>query len=884
MMLLLEKVMLEHCERVKSIDFHPSESWIIASLYNGKVVIWNYETSVNIRTFDVSSVPIRAVKFISRKNWFVCGADDFLLRVYNYNTLEKVNQIEAHNDYIRCIAVHPTQSFLLTGGDDMLIRLWDWDNSWKCLRVFEGHGHYVMALSINPRDTNTFVSCNLDRTVKVWSLGSSTSNYTLDAGERGINYVEYYNAGDKPFLITAGDDSLIKIWDYQTKSCVQTLEGHSENVSFACFYPELPIIISGSEDGSIKVWNSNTYKLEQTFNYGLERAWCIGYLKGNNSVAIGYDEGILVLKIGREQPAVSMDSTGKIIWAKYNDIHSSVIKPANDNEDIKDGVSLALSVRDMGSCEIYPQSLQHSPNGRFVVVCGDGEYIIYTALAWRNKAFGSALDFAWASDSNEYAIRESSTSIRIYRNFKERNPFSCEFIADGIFGGQLLGVKGHGFFAFYDWETYTFVRKIDVSPNEIYWSESGTLFTIACDDIFYLLKFNHSAYINAIESGSIHPEDGVEDAFEVITNVSECIKSGKWAGDCFIYSNSMNRINYLVGNQVYTISHFDTCVYVLGYIPRDGRLYFVDKDIHVIPYELSLSVVEYQTLVLRGDIDGASELLRNIPQNQMTKIARFLDGQGYKDLAMNITTDLEQRFDLAIQLRRLDIAVEVAQKMNLESKWKTLGDASLLNWDLCLAEECYIKANDLENLLLLYSSTGNVEKMKMLAKNALDSGKNNIAFTCLLQIQDVDSCTDIFLNTKRFPEACLFARTYAPSQIERVLKQWKEYLEQKEKHKLLDLVVTSTEDISFFPDLEKTLDLEREFRKISLERNNFNNCDLINNIDYKKDSDDSQGSGLINNISHSKTLSTFSDDMNTNADKTKNELTDNDLDSKNISE
>lgn len=240
----------------------------------------------------------------------------------------------------------------------------------------------------------------------------------------------------------------------------------------------------------------------------------------------------------------------------------------------------------------------------------------------------------------------------------------------------------------------------------------------------------------------------------------------------------MNRVNYLVGNQVYIISHFDGNVYVLGYIPRDGKLYFVDKDVHIIPYELSLSVVEYQTLILRNDMDGAAKLLPSIPQNQLAKIARFLDGQGlklifekiflanlvlgYKDLALNITTDLEQRFDLAIQLRKLDIAVEIAQKMNLESKWKTIGDISLSSWNLCLAEECYIKAKDYGSLLLLYSSFGNIEKMKTLANDALDSGQSNIAFTALLQIQDVDGCTDIFLNTKRFPEACLFARTYAP--------------------------------------------------------------------------------------------------------------------------
>ena len=64
------------------------------------------------------------------------------------------------------------------------------------------------------------------------------------------------------------------------------------------------------------------------------------------------------------------------------------------------------------------QSLKHNPNGRFVVVCGDGEYIIYTALAWRNRSFGSALEFVWSSDG-EYAVRESSSKIKIFsKNFQ----------------------------------------------------------------------------------------------------------------------------------------------------------------------------------------------------------------------------------------------------------------------------------------------------------------------------------------------------------------------------------------------------------------------------------------------------------------------------------
>ena len=55
-----------------------------------------------------------------------------------------------------------------------------------------------------------------------------------------------------------------------------------------------------------------------------------------------------------------------------------------------------------------------------MVVCGDGEYIIYTAQALRNKSFGSALEFVWSAvGTGDYAVRESISKVKIFKNFKE---------------------------------------------------------------------------------------------------------------------------------------------------------------------------------------------------------------------------------------------------------------------------------------------------------------------------------------------------------------------------------------------------------------------------------------------------------------------------------
>jgi coatomer subunit beta' len=96
-----------------------------------------------------------------------------------------------------------------------------------------------------------------------------------------------------------GSNRTIKIWDYQNKSCVQTIDSPAANISFAVFHPSLPLIISGSEDGTVKLWNSSTYRLESTLSYGLERCWCVAYRKNGNEVALGYDEGLVVLKVSQ---------------------------------------------------------------------------------------------------------------------------------------------------------------------------------------------------------------------------------------------------------------------------------------------------------------------------------------------------------------------------------------------------------------------------------------------------------------------------------------------------------------------------------------------------------------------------------------------------------
>ena len=68
-------------------------------------------------------------------------------------------------------------------------------------------------------------------------------------------------------------------------------------------------------------------------------------------------------------------------------------------------------------------------------------------------------------------------------------------------------------------------------------------------------------------------------------------------------------------------------MYLLGYIPKDNRLYLGDKELNIVSFSLLVSVLEYQTAVMRRDFETADKVLPTVPREQRTRVAHFLEKQ-----------------------------------------------------------------------------------------------------------------------------------------------------------------------------------------------------------------------------------------------------------------
>lgn len=215
---------------------------------------------------------------------------------------------------------------------------------------------------------------------------------------------------------------------------------------------------------------------------------------------------------------------------------------------------------------------------------------------------------------------------------------------------------------------------------------------------------------------------------------------------------------------------------------------------------------------MRRDFETANRVLPTIPKEHRTRVAHFLEKQGFKEQALQVSTDSDHRFDLALQIGDLNTAIQLAREMENPQKWSHLADVATKQNKFDLVKECLEKANDFGGLLLLATSSGNADMVRSLGQMGSEHGKHNISFLSMFLLGDLEKCLDILINTNRLPEAAFFARTYIPSKISHVVQLWRTEL-AKINEKAGQSLADPAQYENLFPGLHDVLKTEQFLSK-----------------------------------------------------------------------
>jgi len=716
--------------RVKGLSFHPKRPWVLSSLHNGVIQLWDYRMCTLLDKFDEHDGPVRGICFHNQQPIFVSGGDDYKIKVWNYKQRRCIFTLLGHLDYIRTTVFHHEYPWILSASDDQTIRIWNWQSR-TCICVLTGHNHYVMCAQFHPTD-DIVVSASLDQTVRVWDISglrkknvapgpggldehlknpSATDlfgqadavvKHVLEGHDRGVNWACFHPT--LPLIVSGADDRQIKLWRMNEAKAweVDTCRGHYNNVSCVLFHPRQELILSNSEDKSIRVWDMTKRSCLHTFRREHERFWVLAAHPTLNLFAAGHDSGMVIFKLERERPAYAVHAN-MLLYVKDRFLRKLDFSTSKDMP--------LMQLRGGGKTPVY--SIGYNMAESALLVCirssnvESSTYDLYSVP--REQVDGHSVDVA-----------ESKRSTGVTAIWVARNRFA---VLDRSHTLVIKNLKNE------------VTKKIDQpSCDEIFYAGTGmlllrdpdnvTLFDVQQKRTLAQVKISKCRYVvwssdmSNVALLAKHTVIICNRKMETLCSIHENtrVKSGAWdESGVFIYTTS-NHIKYAICNGDHGIIRtLDLPIYITKV--KGNQVFCLDRECK--PMVLSIDPTEYRfkLALINRKYDEVLHMVRNARLVGQSIIA-YLQQKGYPEVALHFVKDDKTRFALALECGNIEIALEAARALEDKLCWERLGQAALMQGNHQIVEMCYQRTKNFDKLTFLYLITGNLDKLRKMTKIA----------------------------------------------------------------------------------------------------------------------------------------------------------------------
>uniref|UniRef100_T1J5P8 Coatomer subunit alpha n=1 Tax=Strigamia maritima TaxID=126957 RepID=T1J5P8_STRMM len=767
--------------RVKGLCFHSKRPWILASLHNGIIQLWDYRMCTLLDKFDEHEGPVRGICFHNQQPLFVTGGDDYKIKVWNYKQRRCIFTLLGHLDYIRTTFFHHEYPWILSASDDQTIRIWNWQSR-TCICVLTGHNHYVMCAQFHPSE-DLVVSASLDQTVRVWDIfglrkknvspgpgglddhqknpthtdlfGTSDAvvKHVLEGHDRGVNWAAFHPT--MPLIISGADDRQVKLWRMNDSKAweVDTCRGHYNNVSCTIFHPRQEMIISNAEDKSIRVWDMAKRTCLHTFRREHDRFWILVAHPTLNLFAAGHDGGTVIFKLERERPSFALHNN-YLFYVKERYLRRLDFQ---SNKDV-----VVMQLRGGGKSPVF--SMSYNPAENAVLICtrtgsvDNSTYDLYSVPKESDSQVpdapeakrSSGLTAIWVA-RNRFVVLDRTHSI-VVKNLKNevtkkiQTPVCDEIYYAGT--GTLLLRDSEGLTLF------------DIQQKR-------SLATLKVAKVKYVIWAADMSHLAVISKRNLLL---CNRKLELLCSIHETarMKSGAWdESGVFIFTTS-NHIKYAITNGDYGIIRtLDLPIYITRV--KGCSIYCLDREARPRVFGIDPTEFKFKLALINRKYDEVLHMVRNAKLVGQAIIA-YLQKKGYPEVALHFVKDEKTRFGLALECGNIEVALEAARALDDKACWERLGETALLQGNHQVVEMAYQRTKNFDKLSFLYLITGNLDKLRKMMKIAEIRKDTSGQYQNALFLGDVAERVKILKNCGQKSLAYLTAATHGLTEEAETLK------------------------------------------------------------------------------------------------------------------
>jgi guanine nucleotide-binding protein subunit beta-2-like 1 protein len=222
----------------------------LSGSWDSTLRLWDLNSGVTTRRFVGHSRDVLSVAFSVDNRQIVSGSRDRSVNLWNTLGQLKYQIVDdGHRDWVSCVRFSPNLQvpLIVSAGWDKLVKVWSL-NQCKLRTTLIGHTGYVNTVTVSP-DGSLCASGGKDGTAMLWDLNEGKHLSSLDAGD----IIHALVFSPVRYWLCAATASAIKIWDLESKVCVDelTLPGLDKEKKQSKAVPIQCISLAWSADGSV---------------------------------------------------------------------------------------------------------------------------------------------------------------------------------------------------------------------------------------------------------------------------------------------------------------------------------------------------------------------------------------------------------------------------------------------------------------------------------------------------------------------------------------------------------------------------------------------------------------------------------------------------------
>jgi WD40 repeat protein len=234
------------------VSFSPDGSILACVGFDGSLSLWQTEDWSLAAEVKSHKAPALSVSFSADGSLIASSSRDNLVSLWTVPELRLDKVLEGHANWVETTLFSCDESLLYSADWNGEVRVWDYRQG-SCISSFRAHRRgSVMDLAVDPV-SKILASCGQDNMIRLWRQVENRSEWSMlseldghDSTVRGVVFIH-----DGRFLVSAGQDKILRIWDLSTCEVIAASARQPEWLTCLAGTSDARLLATGDLDGRI---------------------------------------------------------------------------------------------------------------------------------------------------------------------------------------------------------------------------------------------------------------------------------------------------------------------------------------------------------------------------------------------------------------------------------------------------------------------------------------------------------------------------------------------------------------------------------------------------------------------------------------------------------